>query len=354
MKILVSIEHPAWVHQFKNIIMKLNNRGDEVLVLAIDKDHSARLLDVFGIRYSVMARTTGKSIPGKSWLFVRLCVSYTLKALSLKPDIFIGRASPMMAVAAFFARRPHLVYEDTEVSKFSLSICRMLSTKILTPRSFLTDLGHKQERVDTFKELFYLHPNCFAPDSGLLRGLCFDPDEEYIVLRFVAWNASHDIGKKGLSADEKIKYVRRLSELCRVYVSSEAPLTHELEPYAIPLPYEYVHHALAFARLCISEGASMASEAAILGVHAIYINDIVSGTTNELCEHYGLMFNYQHTPDKYERAFVKALELLQMDDIRVVGQKKRMAMLQDKADISDLYLKEIDELANPDRIQPKR
>ena len=38
MKIMISIDHPAWIHQFRYIIQKEKEKGNEVTVLALDKD----------------------------------------------------------------------------------------------------------------------------------------------------------------------------------------------------------------------------------------------------------------------------------------------------------------------------
>ena len=62
MRIIVSIEHPAWVHNFKGILQTLKARGDDVLVLAIDKDRSFELLDACGIDYVQAGRTTGSNL----------------------------------------------------------------------------------------------------------------------------------------------------------------------------------------------------------------------------------------------------------------------------------------------------
>ena len=45
MKAMLSIDHPAWAHQFRHIVKMLNERGDEVLTLAVKKDgeHSAAI-----------------------------------------------------------------------------------------------------------------------------------------------------------------------------------------------------------------------------------------------------------------------------------------------------------------------
>ena len=350
MKIMFSVDHPAWAHQFHSIVERLRARGDEVLVLAIDKDGAAELLRSYNIPYVLCAKGTGKNIVEKGWLFLRLCGNHTIHTLRFRPDILIGRASPMMAVAAWVCRKPHLLYEDTEVSKFSLNICKRFSSKFITPRTFLTDLGPKQERVDTYKELFYLHPDVFTPDREALKEVGFNPDEPYVLVRFVAWNASHDVGKHGLSDAEQLSLVQRLETAgVRVWVSSEKPLSPELEPYRLRTPYAMAHHVLAFARLVFSEGATMASEAAVLGVHALYVNVIQSGSTREQSERFHLLYNYNEGDDRYEQALAKALELLSDPNLEREGQEKRRKLLAEKVDINDYFIAETDRLAKSGR-----
>ena len=349
MKVMLSIDHPAWAHQFRNIVSMLNQRGDEVLTLCVDKDGDRELLEKFGIPYVLSARSTGKNVLEKGLLFLGLCVEHTYRALKFQPDILIGRASPMMAVAAWISRKPHIIYEDTEVSRFSLRICKRLSTKIITPRTFLTDLGRAQERLDTYKELFYLHPSVFTPDRQLLRNAGFNPDEDYVLVRFVAWNASHDIGRKGLDDAGKIALVQKLAKYARVYVSVEGQAPAELQPYLLKTPYELIHHVLAFARLVYSEGATMASEAAVLGTHALYVNTIVSGSTREQAERYQLLYNFNQGEDRYERAGQKAVELLETPGLTQLGREKQQKLLSEKVDINRYYLSEMDRLSKAGR-----
>lgn len=349
MKALLSIDHPAWAHQFRHIVAAVNARGGQVMTLAVEKDGDTELLRQYGIPYVLSARSTGKNIVEKGLLFLGLCVEHSWRALRFRPDVLIGRASPMMAVAAWVSRRPHLVFEDTEVSKFSLRICRRLSTRILTPRTFLTDLGPRQVRLDTYKELFYLHPSVFTPDRQALRDCGFDPDKPYVLVRFVAWNASHDIGRRGLDDAGKVALVRRLEAYARVYVSAEGELPAQLEANRLRTPFHMAHHVLAFARLVFSEGATMASEAAVLGTHALYVNTIVSGTTREQSERYGLLYNFNEGGDRYERAAAQAEALLRQSDLEQQGQAKREKLLAEKVDINQYYLDEMDRLAKAGR-----
>ena len=327
----------------------LNERGDEVLTRAVEKDGDTKLLEKFGIPYVLSARSTGKNVLEKGLLFLGLCIEHTYRALRFQPDILIGRASPMMAVASFISRKPHIIYEDTEVSKFSLRICKRLTTKIITPRTFLTDLGPAQERLDTYKELFYLHPSVFTPDKQKLRDVGFNPDEPYILVRFVAWNASHDIGRKGLDDAGKIDLVKRLSRYGRVYVSAEGNVPEALKPLLLKTPYELIHHVLAFAKLVYSEGATMASEAVVLGTHALYVNTIVSGSTREQAERFQLLYNFNEGDDRYEKATAQAIELLEMPDLVEVGREKQKKLLSEKVDINHYYLEEMDRLVKAGR-----
>lgn len=349
MKAMICFTHPAWVHQFRYIIKQMEARGDQMLAFVAEKDGNAKLLDSYGIPYVRCAKSTGTNPVQKAFLFLGLSVRFAWSALRFKPDIVIGRASPMLAVAAWVSRKPHILYEDTEVSRFSLRICKALSTKILTPRTFLTDLGPKQERLDTYKELFYLHPSVFTPDRQKLRDVGFNPDEPYILVRFVAWNASHDIGKHGLDDEGKIALVKRLSKYGRVYVSAEGGVPVALRPNLLTTPYELIHHVLAFARLVYSEGATMASEAVVLGTHALYVNTIVSGSTREQCERYHLLYNFNDGEDRYERAAQKAEELLETPGLVELGHEKQRKLLSEKVDINSYYMAEMDRLAKAGR-----
>lgn len=349
MKAMICIQHPAWVHQFHYIIDQETKAGNQVLTLVAEKDGNTTLLERFNIPYTRCARSTGVNVIEKGLLFIGLCFRFTWEALRFQPDILIGRASPMMAIAAWITRKPHLVYEDTEVSKFSLRICKRLSTKILTPRTFLTDLGTRQERLDTYKELFYLHPSVFTPDKQALRDVGFNPDEPYILVRFVAWNASHDIGKKGLSDHGKIDLVSRLSKYGRVYVSAEADVPDALKPHLLKTPYELVHHVLAFARLVFSEGATMASEAAVLGTHALYVNVIKSGSTQEQSQRFHLLYNFNDGEERYALAAAKAEELLSAPELEAKGRAKQQTLLSEKVDINRYYMAEMERLIKAGR-----
>ena len=88
----------------------------------------------------------------------------------------------------------------------------------------------------------------------------------------------------------------------------------------------------------ISEGATLASEAGLLGVPAIYINKI-RATNNEDQEKYGTVFNFSNQSGILE----KVDEILSTSDFKQVWQKRRDKILSDKIDLTGLLVWFIEE-----------
>ena len=344
MRVAISIEHPAWAHQFRHIIERINKDG-ETLVITVDKDGDLKLLDAFGIKYVTLANTTGKNVIEKGWLFIKLCIAYTREISKFKPDVLIGRASPMMAVAAWITKKPHIIFEDTEVSKFSLKICKKFSTKIITPENFLTELGDKQIRLPVYKELFYLHKREFVPNKNRIERYGIDTSKPYAVVRFISWNASHDVGIDGISDSRKTDFINNLLKICNVYISSEAGLPEELTKYELNIPFEDIHHVLYYAAVVISEGASMASEAAILGTHSFYLNEIASGTTEEQEKKYHILSVLHYPETRYDIALKETEKLLKTEEFWEDGKKTRERLLKDMPNPNDVFWNLVKEYA---------
>jgi len=330
MRILLSIEHPAWAHQFRYVIRGLEKKGHTVKLVAINKDRDLELLDAFNLQYELISTTSGKNLFEKGLIFLRTTWKINRIAKEFKPDLFIGRASPMMAINSFLFRKNHVLFEDTEHSRFSLFICKLFSSTIITPDCFKRDLGDKQVKINTYKELFYLHPNYFKPNPETLAELGLTPQDKYIIVRFVAWDAHHDIGQTGIQNKEKV--IHELEKYGRVLITSEAPLNEKLEKYKIKIAPEKLHDLLGFATLYFGEGATTASECAVLGTHAIYVNTLSLGYTEEEEKRYGLIRAFSD-PKKGEKEMLDvAIELLKDPNLCVEGKNKRKKLLSDKID----------------------
>src|SRR5262249_48157318 len=147
-----------------------------------------------------------------------------------------------------------------------------------------------------------------------------------LVVRFVAWGATHDIGERGLSLDEKRDLLRTLSARGRVLLSVEGGhIDPEFGSMVTTFPPEKVHHLLAFAQLYVGEGATMASEAAVLGTPAVYINTLTMGYIQDV-QRYGLLHHFANG----NAALSKVRELLAIPDLKSRGTALRARLLADK------------------------
>jgi predicted glycosyltransferase len=132
--------------------------------------------------------------------------------------------------------------------------------------------------------------------------------------------------------DSKHKAIKELGKYGRVLITSESPLPQEFEGYRITVSPEKIHDLLYYAMLYIGEGATMATESAILGTPSIYVSSF-SGTLGNLIEleqKYGLMYNYNDP----EKALKKAVELLQKPHIKKEWNEKRETMLKDVKNVT--------------------
>ena len=328
MKILIDIGHPAHVHYFRNFIRLMNNNGHSFMIIARDKEVTHSLLNSYAIEY--ISRGKGrKTIIGK--LIYMLWVNLFIRKLTLqfKPDIFLSMASPYAAQISWIFRKPNIAFSDSEHAKLGHLAFIPFTDVVLTPNSFVNNLGKNQVRFNGYMELCYLHPNYFTPDPDVLNILDVTKEEKYVIVRFVSWGASHDIGHSGLSFEMKQKLVIELSKYARVFISSEKKLPAKLKKYQINIPPVKMHDVLSFATLYIGEGATMASECAILGIPAIYINSLSAGTLEEQ-EKYGLLFCFRNSKGILE----KAQQMLQTSNLKQDHQKQREKMLVDIIDVT--------------------
>ena len=334
MKVLIDIGHPAHVHLFRNMIKEFERNGHDLLVTARDKEFTLSLLDHFKIDYK-KRKTNRKGLTSKILGLFYITWDLYKTQKEFKPDLFIGGAgNAYVALLGFLTNKPAVVFDDTEHDSQKLFFVKRFANSIVTPDCYQKDLGKKQIRYAGYHELAYLHPNRFKPNNEVLQKLKSNSSDSYSILRFVSWEASHDSGHSGMSLENKLNAVKKISAHSKAYISSELPLTSDLQPYQFLLEPYAMHDALAFSSLVFGESATMASEAAVLGIPAIYLDDESRVYTKELEEKYGLVFNYTESEEDQQRAIDKAAELLSSNDQKEEWKLKRNKLLDDKIDVT--------------------
>lgn len=310
MNILIITGHPAQVHNFKYVKWELEKKGHQVFWAATHKEISEYLLKQYEIAYFTLKKP-GKGFFSKfSTLFINAWALYRFNKKH-KIDLILSRVSPYGSLAAKFQKIPHLALADTESSGVYNSYFANMVTEFITGQSFKLQLREDQVRFNGNIEMFYLHPDIFEPwpRNKVEELLGLEPGEPFSILRFVSWEAYHDKGLTGFTEENKKKAVETFSKYGRVFITSEAGLNKDLEPYSIKIAPEMIHQVMDHASLFFGESATMASESAILGVSVIYLNDNWLGYTDEAQE-FGLLHSFKNNPQSQSDAIAKGEEFL--------------------------------------------
>lgn len=330
MRILIDILHPAHVHFFRHFHDEMADRGHELCITARAKDGSLELLDRFGLPYHHLSDQRS----GKAGLAIELA-QRTRRLLAVmrefRPDVLTGIMGPTIALAGAVRRTPAIVFYDTEFAVQTNWFVYPLARSVCTPDCYQGRVRGTHVTYAGYHELAYLHPNRFQPDPERLKAFGVAPDEPFSLVRFVSWQAVHDSRERGLTVEQKRHLVELLERKGRVLVSSESPLPSDLSALEAAGPAEDIHHLMAHAQMVVGESATMSSEAAVLGVPAVFIATTSRGYIDDEEKRYGLVRHF--TEDEYDRA-VEAIHELLAGSPRETGRTARQRLLNDKIDVT--------------------
>ena len=343
-KVIIDINHPAHVHFFKNLYFQLVKDGYEVRVTSTTKEISELLLNKYNIPY-VNLGTYRKGLFKKFIDFLIIGLKFTLFCLKYKPD-FILSISSARPFGTLVSKAKFFVFTDTEHAKEQIKLFKPFAIKIFTPGCFLDDLGSKQIRYPGYHELAYLHPNWFTPNPKVLEEIGFNENDKFYIVRFVSWEATHDLGQKGLSIEDKRKLIETLKPHGKIIITSEKELPEEFEEYRMKICPTKMHDLLYYATLLYGESATMSSECAVLGTHSFFIDFAGRGYTDEQQKKYNLVYNYKTDRESINSSFEKLNNLLQNVNLKELGKKKREILLKDKIDVTEWMIKLIEKELN--------
>ena len=332
MNILIDIGHPAHVHLTKYFAHEMETKGHRVLFTCRHKEFVIQLMEAERFRYLSFGKKYTTTAM-KLWGLVKFDWKMLMSSLRFNPDIFVSHGSMYAAQVAALLRKPHISFEDT-YNMEQIRLYRPFTDMILTGNYVHPLISSTKEfRMAGFHALAYLHPNRFTSDEAVLKELGVKKGEKYVVIRFVAWNASHDVGHQGMSTENKMKAVREFAKLSKVFISSEDELPSELDEYRLPTKPERIHDVIAFASLVFGESSTMSEEAAMLGVPSIYIDNDSRYYTKHLEQDYQLMYNLTESEEDQLKAIQIGLDILKQDDTQKWHERKEI-MLRDKIDVT--------------------
>lgn len=336
MKFLFDIGHPAHVHFFKNAINNLENKGHEIIITARTKDVATSLLRNYGIQFHNIGENHEGMLQKAMGM---LSIDYELHKIvnHFKPFLLIGVASPYVAQVSRLDRARSIIFTDTENVRTTKMLSFPFADTICTPSCFKESISmEKHVRFNGYKEIAYLHPNYFKPDTSVLDLLGLSRNEKFIIIRLISWKANHDTDLNGIRNMDN--FISNLERYGRILICSEGKLDSKYDKYIIKIPPEKFHSLVAFASLYIGEGGTTAVEAAMLGTPAIHIEGNskgkatgeLSGNFLELRDKYDLLYFY---PSE-EKAIEKAKEILENKNSKIEWKCKTERLMTDKIDVT--------------------
>jgi len=324
MNVFVNISHPAHVHFFKNTIAALFQKRHNVIIGTRDKEFTIDLLNAYKIKHTVLT-SKGQGLTGLIIELIKQQFKISKIIRKNQIDLMLQISGIFNAPVGRYYGVPTLAFSDTENDRWGNKLSFPLSRHVILPTCFDHKVGgswKNQIHYPGYHELAYLVPRYLTKK--------IEPENKFLV-RFVGWQAGHDIGEKGLSIDQKIEIVNILKDFGSVHITSEAPLPDEIAEFACKIHPSEIHNFMISCKMIVGESATMASEAACMGIPAIFISNTGRGYTTEQDKKYGLIKHYQLNQ---WNEIVRTMKEWASKDLNEEWQKRRWNMLKDKIDVT--------------------
>lgn len=346
MRYLFFTNTPAHVHLYKHVVNELQSRNHTVLVLGRDYGCTKSLLEYYDLPYTLY----GACNTNKTSLIREVPKHFktiAAEARAFDPDMICGIGT-FAAFAGAITRTPVVAVHDSESTTFDHLFSSLFVNVFLTPYTFQKDIWRNHYEFNGFKELAYLHPEVYEPETDIRAELGLRPDEDFAILRFNAFGSHHDLTHTGFTPEQRRRLIETLSEDTTVFVSDEGDhlSVQSLPAQTFDLSPAVLHDALAEASLLIADTQTMVTEAALLGTPAIrsnsFIGDDDMGNFIEL-EHYDLVRNVT----EFDEVLEQSRAILQDMSVQQEWQEKRNAFIADKDNLTDVLVKI---LTDPEKI----
>jgi uncharacterized protein len=317
------LNHPADFHFFRHLMNYMKQQGYTIKVIARDKECLHMLLNDAGISY--ISRGRGKhTLAGKYFYAIWILLVLTVALIRFRPTVALSLSSPYLAVLTRILGITCVTYDDTDINPRLLPLIRQ-STYLLSPITYPHNFHKGHFHLPCMKELAYLHPKKFQYKKG----------KSGVFLRVTRTDSVHHSSASKLDLGALDSYMDNLSREQTIYLSTEMDVGLRRNPsikQADPLD---IHRQLASCRVFWGNSATMAAEAAVLGVPAIVVSAEEFAYLKEL-ESYGLLYYYH--PENIPDSFNKLASILDGDPTESHFSKSRDSLLREKMDMTGFLI----------------
>jgi predicted glycosyltransferase len=304
MTVVIDVAHPAHALRYIPVARALDEKGVPVLLVGRDKDVTMRIIADSGVDYVQASAAPGST--SKRPRALQLGAELTLRVARLcrimqkSGCTIVLTSNPSGAIAGFLMRRP-VVFDTVDGTAAGVHhhLAASAASLITSPTSLTEEYGQRHVSYRSLKALAWLHEDRFQPRSvPVLEGWGAKSGRAVVLVRAVKHSASHDRSARGLSSP----LLRDVAKICRsagalVICSAEVGHPEVRSSPALEDDPGGFSSVLAAADLVVTDSASVAEEAAVLGVKALRISS-ASGRRDyleELEDRYSLVKNFDVT-----------------------------------------------------------
>jgi predicted glycosyltransferase len=316
-RILVDLNHPADFHLLKGLIRQLGQEGYQLRIVARDKDCLFALLRAAGMDFRSRGRgalsRSGKYLHG---LYVLGFLAW--QVIRFRPGLGMSLSSPYLNLVARIFHFRAICYDDTDMNPRLRPFIRMARV-VISPQSYPLQFHKGHHRIPTFKEMAYLRPADFPR-----------PDErDGIFLRLTRSDTIHHGPEAALDQEVLLRGIQTLSRQHRIILSSEVPLPKDVPASLQNASVLDIHRELNLCRVFFGNSATMAAEAVILGIPAIFIGTEKFAYLGEM-EQACVLWCFPPSP--LEDAFRKLEEILSGSEPDPVHVERHRMLLEGRVD----------------------
>ncbi len=342
MRIVFTINTPAQAYFYKNIIKETHKHGHDVSILARDYGETRFLLSSFGLNHYIY------SSPPKS-KFLKIIntlkdiIKYHQYIRKIKPDYIVG-GGVVDGTVSKLTKTPCIGFNDGEPNVNFFYFIQMklikylgLASVIITPSNYQANLGQKHIKINSFKELAYLHPEYYVPDDDILKTIGVKQGEEFVVIRLNAFDSVHDVGYKSMTNTNLVDLISELEKKVKVFISTEKSLPDNFDKYILNIPKNKIHDVLYYAKLLITQTGTMATEAAILGTPTIVVHpkSRVYGYFVEMHDSYHMNYLFKQYEPQIKQI---ALNIANQTNIKCKYKEKSLKIINDKINMTEFMV----------------
>jgi uncharacterized protein len=342
MRILFYFVHPAKYHLFRIVINELM-KNSSVDIVINSKDVLEELIKNEGWEYTNIF-PKGRNISSKPSI-IKSGFKFILTVLLLEKFLFRHKkynvfvTDDTLVVNGWWRRIPTYIFNDNDIETIRINkILFYFAYKIISPA--VTNLGPFETKKISFsgnKALAHLHPDYFKPRSEILDKYNLLVNN-FCIIRVSKINATHDIGNKGISDDDLDDLIGNCNKFCRVIISSERKINEKYKDFVFKGNPSDLTHLMYYAMIVVTDSATMASEAALMGTPNVLINKVGKkcSVNKDLVDN-GLQYNF----DSYKESSDIIQKILEDSNLRISLKEKAKLYLDKCDDLNQFLLKTI-------------